>query len=147
MTQAVKNTFKTPKTPLKRTKTEVPDTQNALLAQAPEIPPMNDRERLKLVANLLLDHLENIARQHKARSQESEKTREEKWKLLFGEKNSCMDNLVELTDLLLKLEQPTVAPALENPMHNPELAMNAADMALVDNFVSRVRGREREEGI
>jgi len=142
MTNPAKKTLSASKTTLQRTKPKVQSTKNDALTQAPEIPYISDRERIKSVVVLLLDYLETIARQKKPRSQEAEKTRDEKIKLLFGEKNSCMDNLVELTDLLLKLEQPTAVAQPENPIHNPELAMNAADMALVDNFVGRVRRKD-----
>jgi hypothetical protein len=157
MTVAVKSSLKIAKNSVKKTKSS-PKTRKS------SEPPPSDITQVKEVAKLLLGRLEiNIRNRSplnpkkpkegtdektiaeiEKKKKEKEDQQKKQYETIFG-KRPCLDNLVTLADMMMKLEKaeaPTVPATLDNPTPSEELKMNDADLALVEHFVERVRGRE-----
>lgn len=128
-------------------------SKKAVKARIVENPPQ-DRDRLRDLTHLMLDKLETAIKLRKPKVPQKNKTEEEiavlekeaaeklkaSLEKLFGDKNSCLDSLCALSNLLLKLEQPAANPSMNaEPSNTSELAMNEADMALLQGFLGRVR--------
>jgi hypothetical protein len=142
-------------------KNSVKRPKNSVKKDKSSKPPMSDIAQIKSVANLLLGRLEitirklnpvnpkkpkgisdpKIAAAKEKETKKKETKRKKQYKEIFGD-GPCVDNLVTLADIMLKLEkaESNAPPMQENYFSSPELTMNAADMALVENFVERVRG-------
>lgn len=130
------------KTALKEAKTTVKRTKNALKVHVSEIAAPTDRERVRTIAHLLLEQIESLVKQRSLRTPAAEEVRIKKHAAIFGDRDSCVDNLVALSELLLKLEKPQSTEILGQLPTSEELKMKDADLALVEHFVDRVRGRE-----
>jgi predicted ribosome quality control (RQC) complex YloA/Tae2 family protein len=144
METVTKETLKVQNKRVRRMKTPVRDMENPIRSQVSENEEVSDRDRLRTAAHLLLGHLEIAIRQHQARTQKSADAREKKMKILFGEKNTCMENLTELTNLMLKIEKP-LAQETTTVTNTETLTMTENDMALLNGFVSRIRGGNSAE--
>jgi hypothetical protein len=133
MTQTAQRDIKAPKIRIKRVK-------NAAKEQLSEMPEKTDRDRLHDMAILFLERLKMASNARAAYNEDGKIMETAAGKLyekIFG-KNSYVDTLMSLTNLLLKLEQPLAPdPAIDAGIADIEL--NPADVALLDDFVGRIR--------
>lgn len=114
----------------------------SLAAPKPRRKP-TDIDRMRSVARRLLKKLESETRLKLPDTDEDITAREKKYHLMFGARSTYLSTLNSLADLLFKLEQagnPKASPA-EPAAAAAEIPMNPADMALVDNFVQRMKSR------
>lgn len=109
----------------------------------------DDIERLRTVARLLLRRLEIEVKKRPSRrisADEPEMQKQpEKNDRLFGSKRGYVDTLVTLADLLLKLEQTRTSSVTDQEAPPASIPMGAADIALVDAFVERMRHQKADD--
>lgn len=109
----------------------------------------DDIERLRTVARLLLRRLEIEVKKRPSRRVSADKPdtqkQPEKSDRLFGSRRGYVDTLVTLADLLLKLEQTGTSSIADQEAPPASISMDAADIALVDAFVERMRHQKADD--
>lgn len=121
-------------------KTRVSTKKPSLSLPKPRKKP-TDIDRVRSVARRLLKKLESETRLVLPDDKDEIEAREKKYQMMFGTRSTYLSALTSLADLLFKIEQASISKSasIEAALPEPEIPMNPADVALVENFVQRMK--------
>lgn len=101
-----------------------------------------DRQQLKSIARQLLGHLEQAISSVINPYQCSPEEAQQKYDKIFGTRNSYVSALIDLGELMLKLDRSEEITTHETSTDASRLTIDSKDAMLIDDFIKRQKEQQ-----